>query len=291
MDRKDSISKAIVFIENNLKEPLTAEAVSDSVSYSYYHFHRYFQAVMGETIGSYIRGRRLTQAAWELVHTCNKILDIALSYYFESAESFTRAFRKRYGITPTGYRKNGIDVLIGNRTASLAEDFISSSYAGLKPEILKLPAMTMAGISYPMSLESFTPAAMWKKFQEQLSMDHDIPSGQTRYSIFESSGSCSASTFCSQSKSNAFAGIEASSCLRIPKGMVFKKISGGTYAKFIHTGKADTLLRTYRYIWGVWFPKSGYDLSDRPDMEGYTNRFLGPDHKKSEIDVYFPVKA
>ncbi len=114
MNDEQIIGKAIVFIENNLYEPIAACDVAKAVSYSYYHFHRYFQAVMGETIGSYIRSRRLTQAAWDLVHSEKKGLEIGISLYFETAESFTRAFKDRYSMTPTEYRKNGIDVLIGN---------------------------------------------------------------------------------------------------------------------------------------------------------------------------------
>lgn len=57
------IGKAIVFIEKHLYQPIAAPDAAEAVSYSYYHFHRYFHAFMGETIGSYIRSRRLTQAA------------------------------------------------------------------------------------------------------------------------------------------------------------------------------------------------------------------------------------
>ena len=59
---KQIIGRAVIFIETNLYEPLTVESVADAVSYSYYHFHRYFQAVMGETIGSYIRSRRYSSS-------------------------------------------------------------------------------------------------------------------------------------------------------------------------------------------------------------------------------------
>lgn len=109
------IGQAIVFIENHLYNPISTRDVAKAVSYSYYHFHRYFSAVTGETIGNYIRSRRLTQAAWDLTHSKKKIIDIGFSLYFETAESFTRAFKDGYSMTPTEYRKNGIDILIGNR--------------------------------------------------------------------------------------------------------------------------------------------------------------------------------
>ena len=120
MNDKQIIGKAIVFIENNLYQPIVARDVAEAVSYSYYHFHRYFHAIMGETIGNYIRSRRLTQAAWDLVHSDKKVLDVGLSLYFETAESFTRAFKDRYSMTPSEYRKNGIDILIGNRQSARA---------------------------------------------------------------------------------------------------------------------------------------------------------------------------
>ena len=55
MNDHQIIGQAIVFIENHLYEMITARDAAEAVSYSYYHFHRYFSAVMGETIGSYIR--------------------------------------------------------------------------------------------------------------------------------------------------------------------------------------------------------------------------------------------
>lgn len=61
------------------------------------------------------------------------------------------------------------------------------------------------------------------------------------------------------------------------------------YAVFTHKGTVDTLIQTYQYIWGVWFPKSGFQIADRDDFECYTERFAGADHDKSEIDIYFPI--
>lgn len=69
-----------------------------------------------------------------------------------------------------------------------------------------------------------------------------------------------------------------------------KWFGGGKYAKFVHRGSIETLLETYRYIWGVWFPKSGYELADRDDFERYTDKFLGPFHEGSEILIYFPIR-
>lgn len=290
MKDKQIIGRAIIFIETNLYEPLTVESVASAVSYSYYHFHRYFQVVMGETIGSYIRSRRLTQAAYNLVHSDKRILDIAISLYFESAESFTRAFKKRYGITPMEYRKNGIDVLIGNHNPMQIDKITESNYVNLQPEIVTFQPKCVVGFRCYMSIEKNNSIEMWKKLNAQLEKQKYISMNNNRYSIYETSGTCLQNTFNKNSETTLFIGIETSSDNNIPEGMELKEISGGKYAKFIHKGAVKNLISTYYYIWGVWFSNSRFQLDDRDDLECYTEKFLGAEDKESQIEIYFPIQ-
>jgi len=291
LEYQQEIGKAIVYIENHLNEPIKASDVANAVPYSYYHFHRYFSAIMGESIGSYIRSRRLTQAAWELVHSEKRVLDIGISLYFESAESFTRAFKSRYGITPTAYRKNGVDTLIFSRKSILPTQIDLIRYADLKPTITMIPSTYILGMRFETSIDENHSISMWEKFNQKIiELNDPRLSPCRRYEIYEVANSCSAQSFDADSSINAFIGIECPAGVQIDYGMQSKKLSEGKYAKFVHVGTVDTLLMTYQYIWGVWFPKSGYDLAERDDFECYTERFLGPDNPHSEIDIYFPIK-
>lgn len=290
MKDKHIIGKAIVFIEANLYEPLTVEAAANAVSYSYYHFHRYFQAVMGETIGSYIRNRRLTQAARDLIYSHKKVLDIAVSLYFESAESFTRAFKRRYGSTPTEYRKNNIDVLIGSHKPMEIDRIIGCSNVNLLPEIVMLQPKTVAGFRFNMSIEKNNSIEMWEKLNSQLSKQNYISMSNNRYGIYETGDTCMPDTFNKNSEAAEFIGIETSCESNVPQCMQLKEISGGKYAKFIHKGTVKSLLSTYYYIWGVWFPNSNFELADREDLECYTEKFLGAENEDSEIEIYFPIQ-
>jgi AraC family transcriptional regulator len=291
LEYQQAIGKAIVFIENHLNEPIKASVVAGAVDYSYYHFHRYFSAVMGESIGSYIRSRRLTQAAWELVHTEKRILDIGLSFCFESAESFTRAFKSRYGITPTVYRKNGIDTLISSRKPIPPNKIDLLRYADLKPEITIISSTHILGIRFETSIDENCSVSMWEKLNQQITVFNDPQlSFCRRYEIYEVADSCSAQSFGGDCSINAFIGIEYPSRIKTEYGLQTKELSEGKYAKFVHVGTVDTLLNTYQYIWSVWFPKSGYELAEQDDFECYTERFLGPNNPHSEIDIYFPVK-
>lgn len=288
MNDRHIIGQAIVFIENHLYETITARDVAEAVSYSYYHFHRYFSAVMGETIGSYIRSRRLTQAAWDLTHSEKKIIDIGLSLYFESAESFTRAFKDRYSMTPTEYRKHGIDVLIGNRQSAQMPDNTIVTYAGLSPNIVTIPAIYIMGIRFYTTISGSESFAVWQQFNKQIPPALRL---NKRYGVYESGDICASDIFHIDSASTAFVGVEIPEGYPVVKDMEVKKLSGGTYARFIHKGTVNTLLQTYHYIWGVWFPKSGFELARRDDFECYTERFTGPDNENSEIDIYFPIQG
>lgn len=291
MEKEKVISKAVVFIENNLYEPFTAQDVANAVSYSYYHFHRYFQAVMGETIGNYIRGRRLTQASWDLLHTDKKVLDIGCSLYFETAESFCRAFKERYSMTPTEYRKNGVNIVIGKRMCAQKDDGTLIAKGYLFSQIITLPSTCIMGIRFPTDAIGSNCSTMWGLFDKQfIAICKQLPASHNRYTIFETGQTCSKKTFNICSEAQVFIGIEVPQNYPFFNGMQKKKLVGGKYAKFIHKGKIDSLIQTYHYIWGVWLPKNKYELDNRDDFECYTDRFVGEDNELSEVDIYLPIK-
>lgn len=105
MNYNAMIQKTIQYIENNLHEELSLEGIANFIGFSKYHYHRIFQKEVGVTLSEYIRYRRIAGAANILLHTDEKIIDIAVHYRFESQEAFTRAFKKYYSLPPGQYRK------------------------------------------------------------------------------------------------------------------------------------------------------------------------------------------
>lgn len=101
------VNRAIEYLENNLAHTIGVDCAATAAGYSLYHFGRIFQQLTGERLKDYLRKRRLAEAARELVYNRRRILDIALDYQFQSQESFTRAFKKAYGLTPGAYRRRG----------------------------------------------------------------------------------------------------------------------------------------------------------------------------------------
>lgn len=110
MDTITRVQKAIDFIEDHLLDELNFESIAAQACMSSYHFQRIFSIFCDLTLGEYIRNRRLTLAGFELQSTMVKVIDIALKYGYESPESFSRAFTRFHGVSPTTARSRGCDI-------------------------------------------------------------------------------------------------------------------------------------------------------------------------------------
>lgn len=286
LENINAISQAILYIEKHLYENISAFDVATAVSYSYYHFHRYFRMVVGETIGSYIRSRRLSQGAWQLVYSSTKIIDIGTALFFESAESFTRAFKLRYGITPTDYRKNGIYTTLKNRKAENVERDFSYYYSKIEPEIVTFPSTYLLGTHFETSISNGESFNLWEDFQKNIPA---LMMNRNRYEVFEKSGFCKVDSFEIEVPTTVFLGFETDET-SVYKEFVQKTLPSAKYAKFTHVGTVDRLINTYQYIWGVWFPKNNFQLGEHEDFECYTERFSEKYGNESEVDIYFSIK-
>jgi AraC family transcriptional regulator len=94
----------LVHIQAHLDEDLSLDVLSAKASLSPAHFQRTFQALVGETPKSYVERLRLERAAFRLLIHDATLLDIALDCGFQNHETFTRAFRRRFGMPPSRYR-------------------------------------------------------------------------------------------------------------------------------------------------------------------------------------------
>src|SRR5579863_6520788 len=95
------------FTAARLDEDVSLAALAEKARLSTFHLHRVFRATAGETPKQYTLRLRLGRAAAILLTGDQSVLDIALSCGFQSHEAFCRIFRRRFGMTPTGYRERG----------------------------------------------------------------------------------------------------------------------------------------------------------------------------------------
>lgn len=289
---KEQIEQAIRFMESHLTERLDAERVAASVHLSYYHFHRIFAAMTGETLGDYIRKRRLTEAAAALLSSERSILDIALEYQFESQEAFSRSFKQVFGASPGSFRKRSKrpiflekDTLLGDRLQHRL-DAIS-----LVPSITEIKNdIYVVGISGAATPDHNTIPELWEALLKRRHEIQAMTPVLTGYGICPPQHEIEFRDITAHSPFGHMAGFSVERIADIPHGMRAYTISAGSYAVFKHIGTAQQLRSAYDYIWGTWLSSTPLRLGDRADFEVYGRDFYGPHHPQSTIWIYIPIQ-
>ncbi len=99
------IASALEVVEDKLKEPLSVEELAKSCYVSVSGLQKLFKYVFGCSVKEYISKRKLSLAAYDLIHTHQTITEIAMTYTYDSPEVFSKAFKRFWGVLPSIYRK------------------------------------------------------------------------------------------------------------------------------------------------------------------------------------------
>ena len=106
------INRVIDHIRENLTGDLRLDALAHVASFSPYHFHRVFKAIVGETLNGFIRRVRVQSAASQLIHNPDRtITEIAVNCGYSSPSAFAREFRQHFGVSASRFRTGGTESL------------------------------------------------------------------------------------------------------------------------------------------------------------------------------------
>lgn len=108
MELLAQLNTAVSYIEANIEDDEALSRVAGVTSYSAYHFARIFNYIADMPLGEYIRRRKMSLAAIALQNGSERIVDIAVKYGYDSADSFARAFARQHGIMPSEARGSGV---------------------------------------------------------------------------------------------------------------------------------------------------------------------------------------
>lgn len=106
----EAIQKTLDYIEEHIGEDIKIEVLAETASLSLFYYQRLFSRLVKKPVREYIKLRRMAIVLEVLQNKNNRILDIALEYGFGSHETFTRAFKEAYGMTPEQYRKKPVSL-------------------------------------------------------------------------------------------------------------------------------------------------------------------------------------
>ena len=265
------------YLEEQLTGEVDMKIFHQLSGYSYPLFSRIFSIMADMTLAEYLRNRRLSEAVTDLRESSDKIIDIAMKYGYESADSFSAAFKKFHGATPSEVR-NGKPYRFFPRL-QLSLKITGGKNMDIK--IQKKPAFTVAGVLLEAIDNSQCPSA-W----EQLYANHSLES-------LESLGSGQSFGVCSDVKEgeiiNYMAAYDVTDKAKAEElGLSIKDISEAEYAIVPVNGAIPTSIQhAWKYVLEIFFPETGYRHSGAPDFEVYTEGDMSsPDY---QMELWIPV--
>lgn len=283
MDWIDKMNAALDYIEGNLDGTIDYELVAQKACCSSYNFQRMFSFIADVSLAEYIRRRRLTQAGFDLQKTYSTVLDIALKYGYDSPVSFSRAFQNLHGLTPSEARKKG-SVL--KSYPKISFKITIKGVDEMKYRIEEGKKIRLAGVMRKITTlngENFKLIPqMWNDLYNDGTCEKITGAGKKENPAFY--GVC-----CNFRKDefDYMIGVESDSELQ--EGFEELIVPELTWVKFECRGKLPESQQTvWKRIFTEWFPTSGYEHADGPEIEWYSNENMNSDTYLSEI--WIPVK-
>ena len=283
--KRDNISSAQKYIENNLSEDLSIGKLASYVSVSPFHFQRLFLRDLGESVSGYIRCRRLERAAIILTSDSKaSLINTALDCGFGSHSAFSKAFKQHFGMTPSQF-SNG------------ASTHLSESPQDSRP-FLK----TLNTNNVDMDVDFVELPTLWFQYKEQIGV-HDGVFFPDREAMgrdlitLSAEGDQGMISICGGYRTSPKAFTD-DSAIGSYGGLFSKKptsnwsnkievIKAGKWAIFPHFGQFEDLHMTWNKIYRNWLPSKNLSMKPGWAIETY---LAIDDTGKASAQIYIPLE-
>ena len=273
-------------------------ALARAAALSPLHFQRIFRGLVGETPLELHRRLRLERAAAQLAHGDAKVTRIAFDAGYETHESFTRAFRDAFALTPSELRTSaraarergarGPQTILSARCRAhytgstdplVFTLFLEST---MNVTIDQLPMLRVAAVShrgpYHQIAEAFgrldglvRPTGLLDKARGMVAIYHDDPETTPPHDL----------------TSNA--GVIVPTDATLPVGLTEVTLPAGRYARTTHVGPYDQLGDAWAQLMGQWLPASGHKIGDGHTYEKYLDTPMDTPPDQLRTELYLPL--
>jgi AraC family transcriptional regulator len=297
------INRALDYIESNSDKQFTLDELANVANFSKFHFNRIFSACMGETPFKFIQRVRLEKAAFQLVTDHSKtVSEIAFKYGFSDISIFSRNFKTQFGVSATEYRRCKNHNSNNSQTSSNNPQIGStvSSYfcpesktikwrtkmkTLKKVEVKELPKMTVAYLRHigPYAGDEKLFEKLWNKL-----FNWAGPRG-----LIGGQGFNSLIIYHDDPNVTVEDKLRMSVCITVPPstkvdGEIGKmELDAANYVIARFEVTAEGFAQAWQWVYGEWFPASGYQPDDKPCFEMYPEE---PKNGIFVVDICVPVK-
>lgn len=293
---RNRINRVFEFIDENLDSDLSLKAIAEIAFFSPFHFHRIFKFITGETLNEYVTRRRIEKSALELLHKSLTTSEIAYKFGFSDNSSFSKTFKKYYGISPTEFRrqnpnrlskirqlesKNGLEYPDYDKYICIIDQLKNWIKMNAKIEIIKMPKMDLAYVScigsqnieeaYGKLIQWSAPQGLMNEQTKMVTIYHDS------FKVTETD------------KVRMSAAILIKTPIKVTGEIGLTTIEAG---KFI-VGNFEIGLDEFEKSWTglfLWMNENGYKKADRNPFEIYHNNLNEHPERKAIVDFYIPIE-
>ena len=282
MEWLERLNQAVDHIEQNLEGEIGLERLARIACCSAFHFQRMFSYIAGMPLSEYIRRRRMSAAAFALQQGA-KVIDLALTYGYESPTAFSRAFRSVHGVSPSEARRRGAPLKAWPR---ISFRITIKGDTEMNYRIEERDAFRIVGAKahFGMNLEeSFSEVP---KFWAQ-TVQSGMAQAVCALPMKEPCGLLGVSTCMDGHDFDYY--IAVATDAPVPAGMAEYTVPAGTWAMFECVGPMPQAVQQLQTrIVSEWLPASGYEYADAPDIEVYPEgNTQSADYR---CEVWLPVR-
>lgn len=280
----ENLNRALDHIESNLDKELDHEEIAKAAFTSRFHFQRLFYMVSGQKLGEYIRLRRLSVAVCDLMAPGAKVIDVALKYGYETPESFSKAFKKLHGVSPSAVRKSQTSL---QAIPPLRFQLTVKGEFRMNYKIVEKEAFKLTGFKIKVSTKDNQNFVTLPKFWEDLHAAKKVDALYSQAPDGDVFGACV----------NFEKGDEEFDYLAAIRGEKFDGYEGevdtvtvpaSTWAVFTDAGVLpEAIQKTWKQIYHEWFPATNYEHAGTAELEIYPSDCETPEGMRFEI--WIPV--
>ena len=285
MTQLAAVAEALDFVERHLKQEIGVADMAHAAGYSLYHFCRVFNGLVHHTPYDYLMRRRLSQSAELLLESDWNVVDVAFEYQFNSHETYSRAFKRMFGLPPSRYRAlQDEEGRAPDRRAwmpPLTVDYLRhiNQNLDLTPDLLERDALPLVGLMSRIR-DGAAVDVLWCTLGGMIGGADEL---RAHYGVAwqpDDGGGCFYLA--------AVAVPDAAAAGPLHPALVTKSIPPHAYARFVHRGSREELELTRGYIYHTWLPQSDRRLACPLEIECHGRRT--PDGEERRWELLIPIE-